>query len=409
MKKIIPLSLLLGFTFINNSYAACSGEYDKSCGANCCYKMDGTQAIVQDGSTEIGSQAFLRTNITSIEIPSSVTSIGASAFQDTYYLTSINIPSSVTSIGYAAFNHSGINSIEISDSVTSIGEVAFAYSNLSDFSFYDTTVIGGGAFNGTHIKSAVVSCGSDCTLTLDNGKAIITGSGEISNSRGLTGLINEIDIQGDFISIGSAVFKGSQISSIEIPETITSIGGSAFQDAFNLKSINIPDTVTSIGAYAFWNSGIENININGDTSLGVYVFGQTSLQSAYCTTQGMNECLKVINPNVLGKIENNDGAYVFYDPDGEGGIKTKPSRMILSDGTTDYFDDDGQRVRRIGADGEEYTFEYGNVFCYMKDKNGKIMGEFNLDGSPLRRIYTISEANAATLDRYGRYSVSITW
>jgi hypothetical protein len=58
-------------------------------------------------------------------IPSSVTSIGPSAFDRCHGLTSIEIPTSVTSIGDSAFNHTGLSSIVIPESVNRIGYDAF--------------------------------------------------------------------------------------------------------------------------------------------------------------------------------------------------------------------------------------------------------------------------------------------
>ena len=64
--------------------------------------------------------------LTSIKIPSSVTSIGNYVFSGCSSLTSIDIPSSVTSIGNDAFSGcSSLTSIKIPSSVTSIGECAF--------------------------------------------------------------------------------------------------------------------------------------------------------------------------------------------------------------------------------------------------------------------------------------------
>lgn len=80
-----------------------------------------------DGATIIKDN-FLRncTSLVSIEIPNSVTSIGASAFGSCSGLTSIKIPSSVASIGASAFSFcSSLTSIEIPSSVASIGFSAF--------------------------------------------------------------------------------------------------------------------------------------------------------------------------------------------------------------------------------------------------------------------------------------------
>jgi hypothetical protein len=66
------------------------------------------------------------TTMTSVTIPSSVTSIGILAFSGCSGLTSVTIPNSVTSIGGNAFtNCSGLTSVTIGNSVTSIGAFAF--------------------------------------------------------------------------------------------------------------------------------------------------------------------------------------------------------------------------------------------------------------------------------------------
>ncbi len=77
--------------------------------------------------TSIGSSAFQScSSLQSVTIPSSVTSIGSSAFQSCSSLQSITIPSSVTSIGNYAFQScSSLQSITIPDGVTSIGSSAF--------------------------------------------------------------------------------------------------------------------------------------------------------------------------------------------------------------------------------------------------------------------------------------------
>ena len=80
------------------------------------------------GITEIGYQAFDScTNLTTINIPSSVTTIGRSAFNGCSSLANITIPNGVTSIGDSAFDScTSLESITIPNSVTTIGNIAFA-------------------------------------------------------------------------------------------------------------------------------------------------------------------------------------------------------------------------------------------------------------------------------------------
>ena len=74
----------------------------------------------------------------------------------------------------------------------------------------------------------------------------------------------------------SSVFPN--LKTIVIPESVTSIGQSAFSDCSSLTSITIPNSVTSIGQGAFQNcSGLTSITIpEGVTSISNYTFGSCS-------------------------------------------------------------------------------------------------------------------------------------
>ena len=89
--------------------------------------------------------------LTSLTLPSSVTSIGRGAFYGCWKLTSLTIPSGVTSIGYSAFRGcSGLTNLTIPSSVTSIGDKAFyGCSELTSLTIPSSvTEIGWGAFRG---------------------------------------------------------------------------------------------------------------------------------------------------------------------------------------------------------------------------------------------------------------------
>jgi hypothetical protein len=169
-------------------------------------------------ANDLPSAAFDgRTNLTSVTLPSSLTSIGDGAFGLCSGLTSITIPSSVTSIGEGAFIECGLTSITIPSSVTSIGQNAFE--NCTGL----TSIT---------IPSSVTSIGTYafewCTA------------------------LTSINIPSSVTSIGDAAFQGcTGLSSITLSSSLTSIGAIAFTYCTHLTSITIPSSVTSIGGDAF--------------------------------------------------------------------------------------------------------------------------------------------------------------
>ncbi|MGM9663745.1 MAG: leucine-rich repeat protein, partial [Eubacteriales bacterium] len=174
---------------------------------------------------------------TDIVIPSTyngmpVTGIGSNAFENCSSLTSIEIPDSVTSIGGEAFEYcSSLTSIKIPDSVTSIGYGAFAgtaYYNNND------NWVDGVLYIGNHLIEAK-------SYTLSANYTIKSGTK----------------------CIADGAFSGcDSLTSITIPDSVTSIGYDAFRYCSSLTSIKIPDSVTSIGWYAFYDTAYYNNNDN---------------------------------------------------------------------------------------------------------------------------------------------------
>ena len=174
--------------------------------------------------------SFRNQAIRSYIIPSSVTSIGDSAFAGCSSLSNIAIPSSVNSIGDKAFwNCCSLSSIVIPNSVTSIGDRAF--DNCSSFLIKYISIpknvicLKGNPFANWHGKLECLSPNfiyeDDVLFNKDKSKIISCRNQAIRS----------YIIPGSVTSIGDYAFEGcSFLSDIVIPASVTSIGRGAFRD-----------------------------------------------------------------------------------------------------------------------------------------------------------------------------------
>ena len=237
-----------------------------------------TSVEIKSGVTSIGANAFAGcTNLTSVTIPSSVTTIVKFAFKVTQWLKNeqekeknknlviinhilidgttasgdVTIPNSVTSIADSAFaDCTNLTSVTIPSSVTEIGASAFENcSGLTTVTFEDSsklTKIGAGAFKDTPWLAAQQQ--ENQQENQENKNLVIINDILIDG----TTASGDVNIPDNVTSIADSAFEGcSELTSATIQDSVTSIGANAFADCTNLTSVTIPNSVTSIGAGAF--------------------------------------------------------------------------------------------------------------------------------------------------------------
>ena len=293
--------------------------------------LDGYPVKGFGGSFFMSVFGYNNASVTSVIIPSSVTSIGAYAFGGCTGLTSVTIPEGVASIGMQAFQDcTSLTSVVIPNSVTTIESGVFS-----------------GCIN---LKTLTIGTG----LQLENGGLMnilgyvnvnlthvifADGTTRIADSalNNMTSLVS-VTMPSSVTSIGTYAFGGcTSLPSVTLPNSLTSIGDYAFGGCTSLTNVVIPDSVASMGRDAFWGcTGLTSVSLpdsltrikpstfasctalvsvtipNGVTSIGDYAFnGCTSLTSVIIPvgvtsieSEAFSDCSSLANVSLPQGITN---------------------------------------------------------------------------------------------------------
>ena len=208
--------------------------------------------ILPDNVKNIESYAFYCTGLSSLELPSGLTSICDDAFMGCSGLTSLSLPSGLKLIGDYAFSECrGLTSVSLSSELTSIGMSSFqGCTGLRSLQLpSNLKSIGAGAFS---------ECIGLTSVSFPSGLTSL-GMRAFENCSGLI----SVTLPSSLTSIDMCAFEGcSGLTSVSLPSGLTGIFYRTFAGCYNLKSVQLPSDVKSIAREAFRNcTGLTSLEL----------------------------------------------------------------------------------------------------------------------------------------------------
>ena len=174
--------------------------------------------------TKIGENAFAGSAVTSVSMPEGITSIGQYAFSGCQNLESVTLPESLTTLGSEAFyGCKNLESVALPESLTTLGDRTFEACEL---------------LKTIKIPSGVTAIPDQCFYGCSS--------------------LESVTIPEGVTAIGYDAFSGCKFNALTLPSTITSIGGGAFVNNYNLQSIICSATTPpTLDDYAFSSHYID--------------------------------------------------------------------------------------------------------------------------------------------------------
>ena len=217
--------------------------------------------------TSIGTSAFEGcSNLQSVVLPSSVTIIGTDAFYGCVRLGAINLEEGLTTINLRAFYNCHLDTVTIPSTVSSIGNSAFKGNPLTTIVWKPAT-----CSIGTDDNAPFYSTSSQVT-SFTFAEGVETVPAYICKNMNL---LDTIVLPSSVSSLGQYAFAFcSNLKSINLPVTQKTLPTSFLEGCTSLESIELPATLTTINTDAFYGcTKLANVSLHeGLTTIGLRAF-----------------------------------------------------------------------------------------------------------------------------------------
>ncbi len=282
------------FNFCSNLHTVVISEGATIIG-NSAFEMCGnlTEAVLPQSLLRIERGAFHDTNLSRIQIPGNVESIGYLAFGSVKQLTETNVtlPESLKRIDDSAFSSTNISSINIPDGLEEFGRCVFeGCVNLTDVRISENhsllKMVDGVLYDKNLERLIFVEKDVAEYVFLESVNDIEAGA--FGGSK-----VTDITMPDRFTNIPSGTFRESELRSITLPSNLESISSSAFQQS-KLNSITFPPKLKKIDHEAFQGTPLTKIVFSVNVSeIGI---------SAFQDCQGLES---VVIPDLVTNLSEN--------------------------------------------------------------------------------------------------------
>ena len=212
-----------------------------SCGSNATYSLYSDGHLKIQGKGEIRTYDFSEkaSKIKKVTIASGITGIGSYTFNGCKNLKSVSLPKTLKSIGNSAFTDTAITSIQLPSGLKSIGAYAFYRCKLTSLTIPESV---------TMIDEYALSyCDNLASVSIPGSIKEIPESLFEGDKK-----LKKLTLKQGVKKIGRGAFRGSGLTGVTFPESLTGIESQAFSLCSNLTKVTFPGKLTEIGSSAFY-------------------------------------------------------------------------------------------------------------------------------------------------------------